>query len=329
MNIVITGATGFLGSQIVKRFASLDAVNQIIATGRTLKESNHVHSTKVKYLLGNLEDAAFTNSLFANKVDIVVNCASKSSPWGSKNEFYKANIITQQNLITASKSNHVSRFIYISSPSIYFDFEDQYGITEQTTLPYKMVNNYAASKVQAEKILENAQLNYVTLRPRALIGAGDTVIMPRLLRSHLAGRLSIMGSGTNIVDLTPVQNVVDAVWLAVNTHQKNCNTAYNISNGIGTALWPQINSMLTKLGYKPITKKHSYKLLYCVAWLMELHAKITQKEPTLTRYSVGILARNFTLDIAKATEKLSYVPKQTISEAIDEFVKWYKENNHD
>ena len=63
-------------------------------------------------------------------------------------------------------------------------------------------------------------------------------------------------------------------------------------------------------------------------FLMEYKSKLfSNKEPVLTRYSVGILAKSFTFDIQKARNKLNFQPKQTTSQAIEEFIQWYKEKN--
>lgn len=304
------------------------SVTKITATGRTLKPGNTTESSKVNYVLGDLSEEGFVKTLFEETVDIVINCASISSPWGTYDSFYAANYLSQKHLIALSKKHKVSRYIYIGTPSIYFDYNTRLGIIEQDYIPAEMVNYYAKTKWMAEKLLEESGLTYVTMRPRALIGAGDTVIMPRLIRSHKEGRLRIMGDGKNIADLTPVSNFIDAIWLAINAEEKQCNTDYNISNGDSEPLWPNIQTVLIGIGMKPMKKKTPYWLLYAIAYLMEKKATYmgTEKEPILTRYSVGILAKSFSFDITKARKELGFEPRQTIHEAIQEFATWYIKN---
>jgi len=309
MNILVTGATGFLGSRIVQAIVLKEEVTKIVATGRKFNSYNpSISSPKVEYLLGDLTSDFFVKSLFKTAIDVVINCASLSSPWGTYDAFYKANCDTQNHLIEAAKAFKIKRFIYISSPSIYFDFKNTINVNEVSPLPKKLVNNYAVTKVEAEKMIKESGLEYVILRPRALIGAGDTVIMPRMIRSYQENRLKIIGSGKNEVDLTSVSNFVDVTWLAINTDKANCNTDYNITNGEPVKLWESINYMLEK---------------------MEMKSKyITKKtEPILTRYSVGILANSVWFDISKAKNKLGYIPKQSTQEAMDEFLAWHLKNN--
>ena len=260
---------------------------------------------------------------------MVINCASLSSPWGTYESFYQANCVTQHNLIQQSLNSSVKRFIYISSPSIYFDFKDRIGIKEESLLPKKLVNHYANTKLKAEAMLESSGLDFITLRPRALIGEGDTVIMPRLIRSYEEGKLKIMGSGKNMADLTSISNMVHAVQLSTTTAIENCNEAYNISNGAPVNLWSAINKVLEGIGYKKIETKMSSKFLYFLAGLLELKAKLfdNYREPALTKYSVGALATSFTFNISKARKRLNYQPIQTTDAAISDFANWFKTQN--
>lgn len=327
--ILVTGATGFLGARLVEHLLQNENDIHIIATGRKFSTDNKITNPRLKYLLGDLSDETFVKSLFEHKINVVINCASLSSPWGSPSAFERANITTQQNLICESTSNSIQRFIYISSPSVYFNFKNAINISEDDSMPSTMVNQYAKTKYRAEALLENSGLKYIILRPRALIGRGDTVIMPRLIRSHKEGKLKIMGDGKNMVDLTSVSNMVEAIRLSM--HTTHTDEAYNISNGEPVNLWDSINEVLEAIGLTPITDKISYPILYSIASLMEFKGRIFKesKEPVLTKYSVGVLAKSFTFDISKARKKLKYKPLQSTSDAIAEFAAWYKKQNNE
>ena len=150
------------------------------------------------------------------------------------------------------------------------------------------------------------------------------MIMPRLIRAYDEGKLKIMGSGQNIVDLTPVANVVHAILKGLTAEEQGVNEIYNISNGDPVKLWEQIDVVLEKLGKKLPKKKLPFWLVKAVATNMERASRMTSnKEPALTVYGVGTLTKSFTMDISKAKELLGYEPKVSVSEAIDEFVEWY------
>ena len=323
MKILVTGATGFLGSRLIEKLNSLNYINEIIATGRKLRKTHFVESQKIKYVLGDLSDKLFVNQI-TSEVDILINCASLSSPWGTYSDFEKANIDTQINLIEASKNNKVKKIIYISSPGVYYEFKDIINISEKEPLPKTFVNHYSKTKFLAEELLKSSKVPYIIFRPKAIIGRGDHVIVPRLIKAYDEQKLKIVGNGNNLIDLTPVSNVVDAIILAVN-NDNAINETFNLSNGKPVKLWDVINYVLKKLDRTIVTKKVPYWIAYLVSYTYELHSKVFNTgEPTTTRYSIGVLAKSCTLNIEKAFNLLKYVPNQTTEEAIEEFQKWYK-----
>ena len=325
MKVLITGATGFLGSKTVEQIIKLPEVTHVIATGRTMRESRRVDSTKVEYKLGDLASREFVNSI-VKEVDVVVNTAALSSPWGTEEQYRTANVLTQKNLIEASEKHGIERFVFVSTPGLYHNGDDRLLVKESEPLPEKFANQYAATKREAEILLETSGLAFVTIRPRAIIGAGDTTIMPRLIKADEEGKLKIVGDGENKLDLTSVENVAYAIILGIKANKEALGRAYNITNGEPLKLWWAINTVLVGLGRKKVEKKVGYRLAYLGGGLMELVSRlITKKEPPITRYSIDVLAKNFTLDISDARRLLNYTPKMTTQESIDQFVKWYSE----
>lgn len=324
MNILLTGATGFLGYRTLERLISLDFITTVVATGRKMLPYRKIESKKVVYKLGNLEDAIFVDSLVQD-VDIIIHTASLSSPWGKSSEFNLANIVTQKNILCAARKKAVKKIIYISSPSVYFDGTHRLLIKESDLLPTRFINEYARTKRQAEILLEDSLIPYIILRPRALIGRGDSIIMPRLIRAYDEGKLRIIGNGNNLVDLTSVDNAVEAIILSLNANGLTLNQIYNISNDEPVLLWKTIQNVLNALNKQMNNTRIPYNIAYLFAKFLELQSRLTHhKEPALTAYSVGTLGLSFTLDITKAKENLGYNPIVTTQQSIDEFVKWYK-----
>ncbi len=323
--LLITGATGFLGFRTTEYLEKETDIEFILAAGRVLKVGAIVKSKKVKYLLGDLTNQAYVQSLFTEGISHIVHCAALAAPWGPHQDFHEANVRSTKHLIQQARKNQIERFIYISTPSIYFNYKHRWNIKESEALPQAFVNHYATSKRAAELLLESSGLNFISLRPRALIGRGDSVIMPRIIRAVKEGKLKIIGDGKNKVDLTSVGNVAHAIRLSLDAPETALNQHFNISNGKPVLLWESINRVLEKLGLILPEKRIPYKVAKIVAYLMEKKAQLFQEdEPVLTRYSVGTLAMNFTMDITKAKKLLGYQPLTTIEESLNEFVEWYK-----
>lgn len=327
MTILLTGATGGLGYRTLEQLITNVQIKRIIATGRIIRPTHFVEHSKVSYELGDLEDNNFVSKL-VEQVDCIVHAAALSSPWGKYSEFEKANLFTMKNLINAAKKQNIKRFVYVSTPSLYFNGNDRFDVKESDELPQKFVNAYSKTKYEAEIELEKSGIPYIILRPRALIGRGDTIIMPRIIRAFQEGKLKIIGDGNNVVDLTSLANVADSIELSLFVGAEGINQTYNISNGKPVKLWATINKVLSLLGYEMNKQKIAYPIVKMVSQIMELKAKLTNnKEPALTTYGVGILAKSMTMDISKAKKLLGYTPKVSTDEAIMEFINWYKRVN--
>ncbi|MGB1242720.1 MAG: NAD-dependent epimerase/dehydratase family protein [Chitinophagales bacterium] len=329
LHLLVTGATGFVGSRLIERIASDNRFLRILATGRNEQKAKKLIPKVIDFEAGDLTDPKFVNEL-TKGIDVIVHCAAYAAPWGNHQSFYEANVVSTQNLINACKLNRVKRMVYISTPSIYqTHHKDQINISELDILPPKMINNYAATKLAAEDLLKDAfhrGLETIILRPRAIIGRGDNHIFPRIIKAQKTGSLYVIGDGLNKVDVTSVSNVIDAIDLSIFAPKQALGHAFNITNDAPIALWEMIESVFEKLDLKLSSRKVPYFLAFNIARFQEWMAAITrsQEEPKLTRYSVGTLSKTMTLNIHKAKNLLGYRPKQSNAEAIEEFVSWWR-----
>jgi len=160
VHILLTGATGFLGFRTLEKLIVDSNIDKIIATGRTIKPSHHIIDPKVTYELGDLSDTEFVKKIVSG-VDVIIHTAALSSPWGTYEMFYSANVKSIQNLIHFAELFGVKRFVYISTPSMYFNGKDRYNIKEIDPLPHRFVNEYANTKRMAELELEQSNLDFI------------------------------------------------------------------------------------------------------------------------------------------------------------------------
>jgi nucleoside-diphosphate-sugar epimerase len=327
MKVLLTGATGFLGSRLLETLSRHPGICKLIASGRTIRPTHHVNHPTVSYQLGDLTDPGVAEGL-AMQADCIIHAAALSSPWGKHQDFFLANILATRYLVQAAARQGTGRFVFVSSSSVYVDKRDRFNIKESDPLPTRFINSYAATKREAELEVIRSGLPYIILRPRGLIGRGDTVIMPRLIHAFGKGKLRRIGKGDNLVDLTPVENMVSAVEASLFAGSRALNQIYNISNGSPVFLWEAIGQILKLLGHDFDTgKRVPFWVASALARILELKSVVRGgAEPPLTVYSVVTLARSFTMDISRARENLAYEPRVSTAEAMAEFVDWYREH---
>lgn len=330
-SIVVTGAGGFLGGRTAKFLATKFLNHQIIATSRRNDRSEEMIENNCLYMCGDLCYFDFCDAL-TSTAEIVVHCAALSAPFGNYDMFYNSNVLATKTLLDACKKNGVKKFIFISTPSIYFNYKNRFNVSEDEVLPKKMVNCYAETKLIAEKhVLENNGIGIKTiaLRPRAIIGAEDTVIFPRLLEAYYKGKLRVVGNGNNICDLTCVRNVIESIICCIYAPSEAYGKAYNITDGQSINFWKTLNFVLKTLNLNPPNQKVNKNVAMFFASILEFKAKLfrDKNEPPLTRYSVGVLANSFTLDISKAKDMIHYKPVMKTYEGISEYITWHKKQN--
>lgn len=325
VNILVTGATGFLGGWVMRRLCKEFGSEKVIGTGRNEARAAEMIGLGYTMVTGDLADSGFVRNGFP-QITHVVHCAARSSPWGSYSGFYRDNVLTTRNLLT--EISGIKRFIYISTPSIYFDYRNRLNVREDAELPRKFVNHYTATKYLAEmEVLNfhNPGMIRLVIRPRAIIGAGDTVLLPRVIRAYNSGRLRIIGNGMNTGDFSSAKNIAHAVYLAIISDSAIDGKIFNITDDEPQQIWPLLEKTLEKLGFHANLKRMNYSLVFTLAALSEIFSRfISRKEPVLTRYGTGVLFYSLTLDISAAKKFLKYKPIINTEKTIEEFVNYYK-----
>lgn len=332
MKILVTGATGCLGRNLVRRLCGNG--HNVRATGRDLDIGEHLTRMKATFCPAKLENL-FEVTELCESIDWVIHCAALSSPWGKYEDFYQSNVIGTQNIVEGCLINKVKKLVHISTPSLYFNFRDQYDIHESDQLPDKFANAYATTKHLAEKIIDEASLKnglpVITLRPRGIFGPYDAAIFPRLIRFAQKGYIPLIDGGKALIDITYVDNVVESIICSLYSSQEHHGKKYNITNGEPLHIKDLLKKTFDALEFPVHFKNMSYRHAYSIAKILEWIAKLPlmRHEPRLTQYGVGVLGKSQTLNIDAAKRDLGYNPIVSIDEGIERYAKWWREKNNE
>lgn len=322
---LVTGATGFLGQHVSMRLKGVGW--QVTGMGRNGEAGARLEESGIRFIQADLRDRESVLDACAGQ-DAVFHCGALSSPWGPYRDFRAVNVDGTGHVAAGCRKHGVRRLIHISTPSICFNHRcDRLGVREHDPLPAKPVNAYASTKLQAERMVMEAfaeGLPGLILRPRAIFGPMDQALLPRLMRANASGGVPLFRGGSVMLDLTYVDNVVDAMLLGWEAPEEALGQAYNITNGEPALLKDVLAELFTLMGMPLRTRKLPYPVAYGAAALMEWSHRLLPVlgEPAFTRYSVSVLARSQTLDITKAREQLGYAPKVSLQEGLRRFAEW-------
>lgn len=356
--VLITGGTGFLGRHLVERL--LAEGRHVTVLGRT--PAPDFEARGVRFVRASLEDAVAVRAACAG-VETVFHTAAKVGVWGRYDDFFRTNVLGTRAILEGCREHSVRRLIYTSTPSVVYNGRDLAGADESLPLTTACPSPYPLTKALAEREVLAANspaLRTVALRPHLIWGLGDPHLVPRLLAKARAGRLRIVGTGHNRVDLVHIENAVDAHLLAEaaltvchllddkhdSSEQFNgkrllddchliddkqsgagpepaaAGKAYFITNGEPVVLWDWINGLLVALGERPVTKRVSLRSAWTVGALCEglWRALPLAGEPPMTRFVAAELAKDHWFDISAARRDLGYNPRVSMAQGLAELV---------
>ena len=321
MKILVTGGGGFLGQALCRGL--VERGHQVISFNRghypVLAELG------VGQVQGDLADAhALMHA--ADGVNAVFHNAAKAGAWGSNASYHSANVVGTQNVLDACRKQGIGKLIYTSTPSVTHRATHPVEGGTADNVPYgeNFQAPYATTKTIAEKAVlaaNDAALATVALRPRLIWGPGDQQILPRLVERAKAGRLRIVGDGTNRVDTTYIDNAAQAHFdafdhLAIGA--ACAGRAYFISNGEPKPMGELLNALLDAAGAPRVDKHLSFKAAYRIGAVCETLWKLLplKGEPPMTRFLAEQLSTAHWYDMAPATRDFGYVPRVSFDEGI-------------
>jgi len=212
MNILVTGATGFIGQALVNELLALG--HSVYALARAASDRRLLDARHVPVIIADLADEKSLAALNSYTFDAIYHCAGLVEDQ-DLHKLYKANVAGTDNICTYALDYHVPRLIYISSVAAVSGNE-QVPLTED--LPYSATNLYGLSKLEAESLVLQHRVHglpVVILRPAMVYGEGephafDTIM--KLLRRRL---LPLIDEGRHMMHMAYIKNVAAALVMAL------------------------------------------------------------------------------------------------------------------
>lgn len=315
-SVLVTGSSGFIGGALHRKFKEKGWDANGLGR-RGVESDNYV-----------VHDLTHPLPETLGPFDVVVHAAARSSPWGSQRQFEMDNIQATRHLLAHCRSHGHPRLIFISSSSIYYRPGHQFNMTETDPPAEKPINRYAASKIQAEKLVRGYSGQWVILRPRAVFGPGDTVLFPRIFSAAQAGRLPLIVSPDQqaVGDLIYIDNLVDIILTAAS--RNDISGDFNLTNNQPVPIIDFILDIFSRLDIPRPEKQISAGSAMRIAGLLEgLYSLFMPwKEPPITCFGVHVFAYSKTFDVSKMIETFG-PPKITIETGVKRFVESVRTQN--
>lgn len=306
--ILLTGATGGLGLACARELIARG--HQVRAVGRNAEAGRKLEAFGAQFVAFDLEEKRDLSDVLEG-CDSVIHAAALSASWGPKEAFQSANVDVTARLLDAASGGGVRRFVFVSSPSIFADFKDRSGIGEDDAPTDPPLNHYAMTKLAAERLVLAERSNTMAccaIRPRALVGEGDQVILPKLTEMAKRKRIPMPRDGRALIELTDLRDAAWAICEAEERAESLHGRAINISGGQPLPVRQVAQALAQALDQTPRFANPPMALLRALATSLETVASLTgqAQEPALTRYTLATLAYSQSFDLEPAKRLLGY-----------------------
>lgn len=328
--ILITGATGFIGSFIVE--AAIEKGYEVWAAVRRTSSRKYLQQPEINFIeLDFGSEEKLKKQLEGHQFQYVVHAAGVTKCLHSE-DFFRTNTEGTKNLVNAliALRMPLERFVFVSSLSILGAIHEE--------MPYKDITDddtpqpntaYGKSKLMAEEYLRSLgdSFPFIILRPTGVYGPRekDYFLMAKSIKQHVD---FAVGYKRQDITFIFVKDVVQAVFLALGAPKEACGRSFILSDG-------KVYSSRTfsNLIQKNLKVKHVMRIVAPIWFLKvvstagEYIAHITGKISALNRDKYNIMRqRNWRCDISLARNILGFKPEYDLERGTAITMEWYKEN---
>lgn len=210
MKILVTGGSGFIGTQLMKKLVNIDCdvINY---------DKNNSIEYPEKTIIGDIIDLDEIKNATKN-IDLVIHLAAEHSDNVSPTSlYYEVNVIGTKNVISACEYNRINKIIYTSTVALY-GLNNSKTSEDSTLNPF---NDYGKSKLEAEKLLISWQKRSINrslsiIRPTAVFGINNRGNVYNLINQIASGKFISIGKCENKKSIAYVENLVDFIIFSFN-----------------------------------------------------------------------------------------------------------------
>jgi hypothetical protein len=314
VRVFVTGGSGFVGGHTIE--ALVKSGHEVSALARSASSAEKVRSYGARPVDGAL--GALGKEHLAD-AEVVIHAAAFVEEWGTREQFWSANVEGTQNLLDAARAAGVGRFVHVGTEAALFDGHDLVDIDEDAPYPARQRYLYSETKAEAERrVLGASKEGFVTLsiRPRFVWGPRDTSVLPAVIRMAHAGRFAWLDGGRQRTSTTHVENLVAALELALT--KGIGGRAYFVADDGTRTIREFLTALAATQGVDLGTRSIPSKLARPLAAATEgaWRALRLRSAPPMVRFSVDMMSSTVTVDTSRARKELGWAPVITVDQGL-------------
>ncbi len=312
MKIFLTGGSGFVGGHTAE---ALRETHDVLAMARSEASAATVRAygaTPVTCSLGEVRPEHLTG------VDAVIHAAARVEDWGTRAEFWAANVDGTRQLLEAARAAGVRRFIHIGTEAAIFDGHDLIDVDERAPYPARHRFPYSETKAEAERLVlaaDAADFTAISLRPRLIWGPRDHSVLPAIVHMARSGAFAWIDRGRQRTSTCHVFNLVHAITLALTAGTGG--RAYFIADAEVSTARDFLSRLAATRGVDLGRRSIPGAIARPIARVVEaVWARTRGGKPPMSAFAVTMLSRTVTVDTRRAREELGYRPVISVEEGL-------------
>jgi len=323
MKVFLTGASGFLGTNLVHLLNKEGA--EIVAIKRPNSNLVAFENMPIKWCEGDVLDAQSLLAACPDNVDYIFHIAADTSMWSAKNEQQtRINLEGTANIIETALAKNAKRLIHTSSIAAYGLHEDAIITELSEQKGEQCFVNYYKTKYQSEQLIRAAvkerDLDAVILNPCHLVGPWDSHNWSQMLT--MIANEKLPGVPPGFGSFCHIEEVARAHLQAAKVGEKGENYILSGSDASFVEFVQVIGELLDK---KVPTKAMPHWLLNIVGHVSVFFARFTLKEPDMTPEKVLIVSEILKVSSAKAQQKLGYRVDIPLKKMLSDCYQWMRD----
>lgn len=314
MHIFITGGSGFVGGHLIESLTAQG--HRVSALARSDASAVCVTGYGAEPVRG---DLAHPPAEAMRGVDAVIHCAAYAEEWGTRAQFFAANVEGTERMLAAARTAAVHRFIHIGTEAALFTGHDLVDIDETQPYPRQQRYLYSETKAEAERrvlVANGPDLVTLSIRPRLVWGPRDATVLPALLRMARAGSFAWIDGGQAHTSTTHVHNLVHAVTLAL--HRGKPGSAYFVADDGQRPLREFLSALAASQGVTLPTRSLPGWVARPLSSVVEGAYRLLRLSgtPPLTRFAIAMMSRTVTVRTDRARADLGYAPIVSVADGL-------------
>lgn len=324
--ILVTGATGLVGSHVVQQAAA--SGYQVRAMVRKRSDWDCLNAPGIQQTEASLEHPDSLKPA-VDGVSVVIHCAAMVGDWGPTATYRAVNVEGTRSLLTAAtQTGSLKRWVQISSLGVYPSI-DHYGTDESVPPSTEGIDGYTLTKLESENLIREAAANddlpAVILRPGFIYGPRDRTVIPRLLERLHSRKFAYLGNTDKLMNNTFVGNLCEAIWLAI-ANDDAVGQVFNIRDPEAVSKKVFIETICEAADLTKPQKVVPLHIASILAWHLETFYRLFRfkSSPLVNSARIKFLGRNLDFDISKANRELGYQPSTSFEDGMTATIKWFQ-----